>query len=84
MIGNGKMEYPHGEVYYGEIVDFKKHGKGYLFLADGSKYVGEFANGLISGNGTYYVDDLPVSKGLWQKGELVKAVDMDEINEESI
>lgn len=68
-------------MYYGEIVDFKKHGKGYLFLSDGSKYIGEFANGLISGNGTYYVDDLPVSKGYWENGELMKPVEIDEIDE---
>ena len=41
-MGSGKIEYPKGEVYYGEIEAFKKHGKGNLFFNDGSKYVGDF------------------------------------------
>lgn len=39
---------------------------------------------MISGMGSYYVDDKPVSKGLWANGELLKAADPDELDEESI
>ena len=31
----------------------KKHGEGTLYLADGSKYSGEFKKGVIEGTGTY-------------------------------
>jgi hypothetical protein len=52
-----------------------------LFFSDGTKYVGEFSNGLITGNGTYYVDDKPVSSGTWMNGELQKSMDLDHDNE---
>lgn len=68
-------------MYFGEVVNFKKEGKGYLFFSDGSKYTGEFQNGMISGMGTYFVDDKPVSKGLWANGELMKAAGPDELDE---
>jgi hypothetical protein len=31
---------------------------------------------MISGTGTYFIDDQPVSKGQWENGELVKADDL--------
>lgn len=37
-----KIEYPSGDIYFGEIKKLQKHGKGYLFFKNGSKYVGEF------------------------------------------
>jgi len=40
IIGKGKIAYPNGEVYYGQISNFKKNGKGYLFFSDGTKYSG--------------------------------------------
>lgn len=82
-MGNGKIQYPKGEVYYGEIVNFKKHGKGYLFFSDGSKYVGEFSDGLINGQGTYYVDNNPISKGVWMNGQLMQAFDTQHIDGKS-
>lgn len=33
--GKVEIKYPSGDVYYGEIKDFKKHGKGYLFFKNG-------------------------------------------------
>jgi hypothetical protein len=30
--GKAEIRYPTGEVYYGEVRNFKKHGKGYLFF----------------------------------------------------
>jgi len=30
--------------------------------------VGEFSEGLITGKGTYYVNDEAVSSGCWEKG----------------
>jgi hypothetical protein len=44
-------------------------------LKDDSKYVGEFEDGLITGNGTYFVNDQPISKGEWLNGELIKSGD---------
>lgn len=39
------IKYPKGQIYYGEIKDFRRHGYGYLFFPDGSKYEGIFTDG---------------------------------------
>mgnify|MGYP000863757590 FL=1 len=57
-------------MYYGEIRNFKKNGKGYLYLNDGSKYEGEFKDGLITGKGTYFEQGKIVAEGVWMNGEL--------------
>lgn len=54
VVKKGKIQYPSGEVYLGEILKFKKHGKGQLFFKNGSKYVGSFVEGSITGYGCYY------------------------------
>jgi hypothetical protein len=43
------IKYASGDLYYGEIKEFKKHGKGYLFFKSGDKYVGDFILGEITG-----------------------------------
>jgi hypothetical protein len=53
-------------------------------LGNGCKYAGEFRDGSIHGQGTYYVDDRPVSKGQWVDGELVKSDNITEGNGSSI
>ena len=41
------------EVYYGNFVDGKRNGVGQCLYPDGSKYIGEFANNLPDGYGTW-------------------------------
>ncbi len=65
MEGNAEIRYKTGEVYYGEIKGLKKHGMGYLFFNDGSKYVGQFCEGHITDNGDYYKNDLLLASGYW-------------------
>ena len=45
------------------------HGKGVLNSNDGTKYVGEFINGLASGQGTYTYSDGSVYVGQFKKGK---------------
>ncbi len=70
MEGKAEIRYKTGEVYYGEVKGLKKHGRGHLFFNDGCKYVGEFWEGHVTGNGEYYKDDKLLGKGYWQDGEL--------------
>jgi hypothetical protein len=40
--GKAEIEYPNGDIYYGETLNFFKHGEGYMFFKTGSKYIGHF------------------------------------------
>ncbi len=44
-MGKATIKYPMGQIYYGDIKEFKRHGQGYLFFNDGSKYEGDFSDG---------------------------------------
>ena len=66
-----KIEYPSGDIYYGPMNNMKKHGKGHLFFANGNKYVGNFKEGKITGEGAYYSsDDELKGMGMWNDGVL--------------
>jgi hypothetical protein len=43
ILDKAEVEYPTGDIYYGELRNFKKHGQGYLFFKNGNKYIGEFS-----------------------------------------
>ena len=68
MVGRAEIEYDTGDVYYGEVKKFQKHGEGYLFFKSGNKYIGHFENGEITGIGTYFRTDGTSEKGYWKKG----------------
>jgi len=44
-VGKATIKYPMGQIYYGDIKNYKRHGKGHLFFNDESKYEGEFNEG---------------------------------------
>ena len=48
--GNGCMECQDGRAYQGEWSNGNMHGKG-RFLSERADYAGDFADGLVSGNG---------------------------------
>jgi hypothetical protein len=78
-VGNATITSPNKDVYYGPVDEkLYKHGKGYLFLQNGYKYVGNFSHGSITGIGSYYKDDVLVIKGQWLKGKLVKEIGSEE------
>lgn len=45
-----------------------ENGKGAFILSDGSKYIGQFKNGEISGEGNCYYEDGSIYQGEWLKG----------------
>ena len=49
--GNCVVEYKNGNVYYGSLKDFKKHGYGYLYFPNDTKYFGQFVSGMVKGYG---------------------------------
>lgn len=49
----------------------RKHGTGYLFFANGNKYIGEFVDGKIDGKGVYYESNGEIKgEGIWKSGIL--------------
>lgn len=48
-------------MYYGEVRKLKKHGEGHLFFKNGSKYVGKFEDGQITGEGCFYENDVKIA-----------------------
>ena len=47
----------HGNKYEGETENYRPHGKGKFFFADGRIYDGNFKKGNVDGNGTVYYPD---------------------------
>lgn len=70
--GKVKIKYPTGDIYYGQVKDMQKHGRGHLFFSNGTKYIGEFNEGFITGQGAYYEDDVEVAEGHWKNGLLLQ------------
>ncbi|KAJ8257695.1 hypothetical protein GJAV_G00188700 [Gymnothorax javanicus] len=70
--GFGVYVYPNGFFRYeGEWKTGKKHGRGKLFMKDGSFYEGEFVNGEIEGNGLrFWARSGDSYSGQFKSGEL--------------
>lgn len=73
---DGTFRYANGDIYVGQWLAGKKSGNGtYSYAKDGTKLVGEWANGKITSgqwvfpNGTYYSGTFrynkPYGKGVW-------------------
>lgn len=55
--GQGKEEWPNGDIYIGDFVRGKKHGTGHFKFFDGSEYKGQFKENSIDGFGVYTWSD---------------------------
>jgi hypothetical protein len=74
MDGEGELTYAKAGTFYqasynGNYKDDKKSGKGKLVWKDGSKYEGDFENGLRNGFGVYTYskeDDRDYYEGHWK------------------
>merc|ERR1719191_905672 len=60
---------PGDALFWGDLQNGKKHGKGRYVLADGTLYVGEFHNGLAHGEGTIQWPNKNVYTGQWKDGQ---------------
>lgn len=64
-----KEEEHQDALYWGDLQNGKKHGKGRYALTDGTVYVGEFQNGLAEGEGTIQWPNKHVYTGQWKNGQ---------------
>lgn len=64
----GKVKFPDGSTYDGELRDAKPSGWGVFTTAGGGRYEGEFANGKPNGFGTYEASVGVAYAGLWTDG----------------
>ena len=65
----GKLTLNDGDIYEGDIVDGKPHGKGKLTSPDGDVYEGDFVNGKPNGKGKYTYADGGVYEGDYVDGK---------------
>lgn len=66
--GNGKMEYPNGDLYEGQWANNTRHGYGVLECSDGSSYIGAFRHGDKDGAGEEVYADGTVFAGMFRNG----------------
>ncbi len=68
---NGKIFYPNGDIYEGEMKDSLYHGKGkFKSFNDNNIYEGDFVNGEKTGSGKIIFNDETVFEGNFNKGEI--------------
>ena len=75
--GSGRLQLPDGAGYAGEWLDGKPHGAGTIYYASGGSYHGEFRDGRQHGYGTYTKPDGTAVRGYWEKGQYIKAGDLE-------
>ena len=68
MFRKARQRYPNGDVYDGEWLDGKRHGRGVYAYRSGDKYVGEFANGMREGFGVFVGADTTEDERLVLRG----------------
>ncbi len=67
--GEGSIQYPNGDFYQGQVVNFRPSGTGTLTMADGSVYQGNFADGLFHNMGSFTCKTCGhVYEGEWRCG----------------
>lgn len=66
----GKIKHANGDLYDGEFLNHKRHGKGSFHYANGNLYQGEFEEGLYHGFGVLTTVDVqhPLTKK-YRRGE---------------
>ena len=64
--GKGKIEFPSGDVYEGDLVKGVMQGKGVLKYASGDVYEGDFAHGVREGNGKLTYANGMTYEGQWK------------------
>jgi hypothetical protein len=66
--GQGKMEYPNGDVFEGEWKNNMRDGKGKITFVNQSTYDGMWSKDEINGQGTYKYFNEDVYEGVFNKG----------------
>jgi hypothetical protein len=72
-VGNLRIKFENGIVYYGPVYNYRPHGVGEMVMLNGEKYLGEFCYGEPHGEGVHYYADGKVKReGEWKRGKYVK------------
>lgn len=69
LTGTGRVTFPNGDVYEGQLLRSKRHGQGELVWAGGQRYRGDWVNDEASGRGT-----LKFANGNQWEGQVAKGV----------
>ena len=69
---NGKVTYANGDIYDGQFLNDKRHGKGIYHYANGERYEGDYFEGMRQGQGTMYYKNGRKDEGEWQNDQFVK------------
>ena len=67
---DSKVYYSNGDVYEGDLLNLKKHGKGKLIYAQGDVYEGDFVNDAMTGKGKFTYNNGDVYVGDFVDGKL--------------
>lgn len=65
----GFVLYENGDIYFGEVSNFKRHGKG-IFVNDlkNETFYGDFLDDFLDGSGRYYYSNGNICVGNWSRG----------------
>jgi hypothetical protein len=64
----GFILYENSDIYFGEVSNFKRHGKGIFVNFKDEVFYGEFIDDLLDGVGRYYYENGNICMGNWAKG----------------
>ena len=59
----GRIFFPNGDIYEGEMKNSVPDGKGKISFSNGENYIGDFVLGEMTGNGTFIFADKTIYKG---------------------
>lgn len=72
LVGYGKCYYKNGDIYEGNLENYKKEGFGiYICNKSKNKYEGNWKDDLKDGNITLTTDENEVFKTIWKKGKQI-------------
>ena len=83
-IKKGKISYPDGGVYKGDIRNSEKHGKGTYTYPNGDEYIGEFKDNMFHGLGKWVKSTGEVKIGLWEYGTFKEEQKIDLMGDQSV
>ena len=64
----GFILYRNEDIYFGEVSNYKRHGKGIFSNAKHEVFYGDFHDDLLHGEGRYYYENGNICLGNWSKG----------------
>ena len=64
----GFILYDSQDIYFGEVLDFKRHGKGFYINQNNEQFYGDFFEDLLEGDGQYYYKNGNICLGSWSNG----------------